>query len=678
MMIQQRQKIIELSFYTISLVDLIMDIIAMGSLGSKKLITHLVLVLVTIIIERIAQVVYYLLVIRKYEIQKNIQSNLNLAQHVVFRALFLDILIFFKANYQTKNQTSEKCVPCVSHRTFVSYQTQNIHSYFSTCACLFFQSHGMIYWGSSDPILIISMVVHFICLATSNTTTYIQEINFKFVQLFAKNIFYIISFIGFWCLTSNISRPRFLLAQMFASIILLIIIYILYTSSQVQPANIQVITQKQDQEGRQNIQKNNDLQIKKGENNQQQKGINNKNQQLDSQQQNKHLFQNEDISSVNNNPELSKQQINKQFQQPSKQQEERDAYETRTPQQIAHNSREQTENVNIPQANTAEKISFNNNINQIEDIQIDHFEQNVSQNNKHIPHTEFNITDNNHTHLNSGRDGFQSKMNSNMDYMSQKGLIGYGYKEQLPTEGENNDYVIKFDDDSQSNQKIKQIASLETPKQTKYYDQQPNIQIHQPIELTPTQENQTQINTVQKSLNQVPIIQKQEFLKPIEVQHNENLLIQREPQIVSKMSLEEEKVETLKYTKKDIILNHLYTMLGFIICGFFMCMNFNKDFFVMDKKFLNKPLSSFKIINMIFLFTFDISFNSFNFFPALRVISIICGCVYLLIEIKYLIKFDHKNTFIYEIVQKFGKKKVEKNQNNSSNTQNANNLHLKV
>ncbi|KAL4460351.1 hypothetical protein ABPG74_000102 [Tetrahymena malaccensis] len=673
-MIQQRQKIIELSLYIISLADFIMDIISMGSLGSKKLITHLVLVLVTIIVERIAQVVYYLQVIRKYEIQKNIQSNLNLTQHVMFRALFLDILIYFKANYQTRNQTSGQLVSCVSHRTFVSYQTQNIHSYFSTFACLFFQSHGMIYWGSSDPILIISMVVHFICLAISNTTTYVQEINFRFVQLFTKNIFYIISFIGFWCLASNISRPRFLLAQMFASIILLIIIYILYTSSQVQPADLQPISQKQNLEGRQNIQKNQELQIKNGENNNQQTGINNKNQKQESQPQNKYQVPNEDISSVNNNPEQSKQQINKNSKRP----EEKEAYETHTPQQITHNDREITKNLNIPQSNTAERISLNNNTNQIEYNHNDHFDQNTSQN-KHIPNTEFNITDNNHTHLNSGRDGLQSKITSNMDYQSHKGLMVYGYKDQLVTEGENNDQVIKFDDDSYNTSKIKQTASLETPKQTKYYDQQPNIQIHQPTELTPVQDDKTQINNAQKSPHdQTQKTQKQEFLKPIEVQQNENLLIQHEPQIVSKMSIEEEKVVTLKNTKKDILLNHCYTIIGFVICGFFMCMNFTKDFYVMGKKFLNKPLSSFKIINIIFLFTFDVSFNSFHFFPALRVISIICGCVYLLIELQYLIKFDYKNTFIYEVIKKFGKKKVENKQKTNSNTQNPNKIEIEV
>ncbi|EAR99088.2 transmembrane protein, putative (macronuclear) [Tetrahymena thermophila SB210] len=657
-----------------------MDIIAMGSLGSKKLITHLVLVLVAIIVERIAQVVYYLLVIRVYEIQKNIQSNLNLTQHIIFRALFLDIFIFLKSNYQIKNQTSGQLLPCVSHRTFVSYQTQNIHSYFSTFACLFFQSHGMIYWGSSDPILIISMVVHFICLAISNTTTYVQESNIKFVQIFTKNILYIISFIGFWCLTSNISRPRFLVAHMFACIIILIIIYVLYTSTQVQPADIQVINQKQNLEGRQNIQKNNEILIKNGEINKQQAGIDNKNQNLDSQPQNRFQVQNQDISSINNNPEQSKQQINKQFQQSSKKQEDKDTYETHTPQQMTHNASDLTKNIHIPQANTAEKISLNNNINQIEDIHIEQFDQNVTQN-KHIQNTDFNITENNHTHLNSGRDALQSKINSNMDYMSHKGLIGYGFKEHLPTEGENNDYVIKFDDDSQNTQKIKQLASLETPKQSKYQDQQPSIQVHQPTEI-PTQNDQNYNKNTQKShdqINQDPKSQNQEFLKPIEVQHNENLLIQHEPQIVSKMSIEEEKEVTLKNTKKDIILYHIQNILGFVICGFFMCMNYEKDFFVMGKKYLNKPLSSFKIINIVFLFTFEISFNSFHFFPALRVISIICGCFYLLIEIQYLIKFDYKSTFIYEIIKKFGKKQPQKkNQQANQIAQNVYELPIKV
>lgn len=84
-----------------------------------------------------------------------------------------------------------------------------------------------------------------------------------------------------------------------------------------------------------------------------------------------------------------------------------------------------------------------------------------------------------------------------------------------------------------------------------------------------------------------------------------------------------------------------------------------EDIYFSNKEHLTKPLCSFKAMNIIFLFIFDTAFSDFDSFTGLRILSIIAGIIYLILEIALLTEFNWKNTLCYE----FFVKEIEKRKN---------------
>lgn len=84
--------------------------------------------------------------------------------------------------------------------------------------------------------------------------------------------------------------------------------------------------------------------------------------------------------------------------------------------------------------------------------------------------------------------------------------------------------------------------------------------------------------------------------------------------------------------------------------------NYMEGIYFNGNEDLTKSLCAFRVVNLIFMFTFDMSFNDTDSLKGLRTIAILCGICYILIEIPFLTGYNFKNTFCLQAYYKFFKK----------------------